>query len=748
MGNTSVDRVFIRNYLLFLFALTLCAGTLVYTLVSGNQTIDKVDDGVSRAHDVIVSAEQISTFVEGMLAAQRGYIITGQDDFLEDYDTQKLGLSEKIARISELTIDNPSQTSRVDEMRNYKTQLTEKLEERAAKYKPVPNVTPVFLDGVESVNNLKESIIQLNRAVLEEEYRHLDQRIKEVDNQKARYFNFLLIGVIVSSALLLLFNGVLLRSQRRRIQAESRLEDTEKRFALALEGTRDGIYDWNLVTGEVFYSARFFNMLGYDRHSFTGTPEDFRDLLHPEDAPRIWKSFEDYFSNRLPEYSSEFRLRRADGQWAWIHSRAQSIRDDKGKPLRVVGAHTDISFAKERQEKLEQEKKAAEDANRAKSDFLAHMSHEIRTPLTAISGIVEIFRGKQDNLDDRQKKLLHTLHSSTSALKDLVNDVLDFSKIESQELELSQEDFHLAKLFEEIISMMSLRANEKAVSFVFNYDGLSGAVFHGDRARIRQILINLIGNAIKFTDEGGVTIKAGIESRAEKPFLRIDVADTGIGIAPEHFDLVFERFKQADPGVSRKYGGTGLGLPISKNLAELMGGRIILSSQTGKGATFSLLLPDTTGRLESGYEPAVPTGGKAGQNPSISSGGRVLVVEDYEANVTVLSFILDDLGCAYDVARNGQDALELWEKNTYNLILMDVQMPIMDGFSATLKIRSAEQERSRPRTPVVGMTAHALVGDKDKCIAVGMDAYLPKPIIESDLRREIFRYIGHESLAA
>lgn len=744
-----MDRVFVRSYVLFFLALVLCCGGLIYTLIAGNISIAHTDDRVEHTHDVIAEAEQLSTLVEGMLAAQRGYIITGKREFLSDYDKKKAMLSNNIARISELIVDNPSQLSRLDEMRDYYVQFVAKLDERAAKYKPLPNINEGFLDDVEVIDKLKKNMTSLNASVLEEEYALLNQRIKAVDSQKSQYFLMLLVGCVLSGALLLLFNGFLLRSQRKRNLVETSLKSTEERFKLAVEGTQDGIFDWNLETGDVFYSAQIFNMLGMKNKSFIGTTEEFKNLLHPEDAPRVWKTVEDYLAGTTPEYAIEFRLKHQDGHWVWVNARARSIKDKDGKPVRMVGAHTDISLLKERQEKLEVEKKSAEHANRAKSDFLAHMSHEIRTPLTAISGIAEIFQTKLGNLDDRQKQLVSTLHSSTAALKALINDVLDFSKIEGGELELDCEKFQLADVFEEVISMMSLRANEKAISFVFDYDELVDATFYGDKLRLRQILLNLVGNAIKFTDEGYVRVKACVEDRDGSPFLRVDVSDTGIGIAPEHFDLVFERFKQADSTVSRRYGGTGLGLPISKNLANLMDGKIILSSQAGKGSTFTLLLPDKESSLKVKIQksPDSVTNFNTKLKSFIGKETRVLLVEDYEANIAVMSYILDDLGFPYDVARNGREGVELWKKNNYAIVLMDVQMPVMDGFTATQEIRTLERQEQRSRTPVIGITAHALVGDKNKCIEAGMDSYLPKPVVENDLKREMLKFMSAQKAA-
>ncbi|HRQ59923.1 MAG TPA: ATP-binding protein [Alphaproteobacteria bacterium] len=745
-----MNRIFVRNYALFFLTLVVCAGALVYVLIAGDISISRTDERVSHTHQVISSIEQLSGFVQGMVADQRGYVMTGKKSFLSDYESKKNRLSAQIARLAELIVDNPSQSSRLNEIRDYFLQLSMRLEERAAAYDPGQSMTDQFADGVEIVSTLKDSIIAISDTILDEEHALLSQRLKELEEQERTYFITIFVGVILTGALLLLSNGFLLQSHKNRNRIEASLRDTEERFALAVEGTQDGIFDWDLRTGKVFYSGRLLGMLGYEDSSFIGTMEDMKELLYPEDAPRMWQHMEDYLAGNVPEYFQEFRLKSRDGAWIWVQARAKSIVGMDGKPVRVVGAHTDISLLKERQEKLENEKKAAEEANRAKSDFLAHMSHEIRTPLTAISGIAEIFEQKQDNLNDKQKRLIKTLHSSTSALKELINDILDFSKINSGELELELNNFELAGLFETVISMMGLRANEKGISFVFDYKSTKNAVFHGDQARIRQILINLIGNALKFTEEGGVSVAAYPEERDGESFLRVDVTDTGIGIAPENFDVIFERFRQADSSVSRKYGGTGLGLPISQNLAKLMGGKIILSSEAGKGSTFTLLLPDKEGTLKK----AKPKKRADTKNlnrkiqTSLTQTSKILMVEDYEGNITVIGCILDDLGYAYDIAHNGQEALDLLAKNPYDIILMDVQMPVMDGLTATSEIRKIEKELSLPRTPIIGMTAHALVGDKDKCIEAGMDAYLPKPIVEVELKQEILKYLGSKKEAA
>ncbi len=469
-------------------------------------------------------------------------------------------------------------------------------------------------------------------------------------------------------------------------------------------------------------------------------------LMHPEDVRAALEYRKKYLKREIKEYNSTFRMRHASGSWVWINSRGKAIFDSAGNPLRMVGANTDITYLKESQERLRREKEIAERANRAKSDFLAHMSHEIRTPLTAISGIAEILDRAKDGMDAKQQKLVNTLGTSTSSLKDLISDILDFSKIESGELELEEKPFVISDLFEQVISIMSVKAHEKKLKFTFEYPSLIGINFLGDITRLRQILINLISNALKFSDKGQVEVKAYRAEIDGIPVLKIQVKDTGIGISEDKFALIFERFKQADSSVSRKYGGTGLGLPISKNLARMMGGDIQLESTLGQGSTFTLIIPfkETSSAKSSREKVSIITTHPAIKNASEK---RALLVEDYEGNIVVIGYILDDMGIPYDVARTGVEALSLWKKNQYNVILMDVQMPEMDGLTASKTIRELEEEKNLARTPIIGMTAHALVADKDKCIEAGMDAYLPKPIIEADLKNQIVSFLEKSKAA-
>lgn len=738
-----MNRSFVRNFFIFTIILAVCSGTLGFTLVRGERELEKTDELIMHTHKFITNVIQLSSLTEGVLASQRGYLLTSDATFLDDYKAKKNAISNNLAELSLLSEGQADQESRLAEARNYLNLFFVALEDKISLH--ADNVeagrTEIVTNAVERIDSLRDDIMRLTTSMLNSEYARSEMRVAQLESRKGQYFSSLFIGGICTTLLLFILNAFLLQAQRKRTRAETYLKGMEERLYLALEGTRDGIFDWDIVSGKIYFSKRFFEIIGYeDKGDFYGTPDDMQDYIHPEDYKRIWEYVDSYLNGEIEEYVQEYRMKHKSGRWVWIQSRATAIFDDKGKPIRMVGAHTDITPIMKNQKKLEAEKNEAQDANRAKSEFLAHMSHEIRTPLTAISGIAEILMKNYDSFNEKQQRLVKTLGSSTESLKDLINDVLDFSKIEGGELELDEGMFELDKIFEQTISMMSLKANEKGISFLFDYSVVKDREFYGDSKRIRQILINLIANAIKFTDLGGVTIKAYFDDRDGEDYLHIDVTDTGIGIAPEDFDLVFERFKQADSSVSRRYGGTGLGLPISRQLARLMGGDIFLSSEVGKGSTFRVFLP------------AKAKGVTANSNKReyvlddelrsvVSDENNVLIVEDYEGNIMLLSFILDELNLAYDVATSGKQAVEKFKDNHYDVIMMDVQMPEMDGFTATKIIRQIEAEKNMGATPIIGMTAHALVGDKDKCIEAGMDVYLAKPLITEEVKIVVLKYL-------
>jgi signal transduction histidine kinase/ActR/RegA family two-component response regulator len=377
-------------------------------------------------------------------------------------------------------------------------------------------------------------------------------------------------------------------------------------------------------------------------------------------------------------------------------------------------SRTSLRKARQRAESGEQ---AAEAANSAKSAFLATMSHEIRTPLNGVLGMAQAMAG--DKLTPVQRDRLSVIHRSGEALLAILNDVLDLSKIEAGKLELEAIPFDLTEVARGTYSAFTALANKKGLSFALDIDRAKGR-YLGDPTRLRQILYNLISNALKFTDHGEIRVTAIRDGE----ILEIAVADSGCGIAPENLPKLFSKFDQLDSSTTRRFGGTGLGLAICRDLAELMGGKIEVESRLGEGARFTIRLPLTYLGEEKPAAESLPA-----PPPELrSSGLRVLAAEDNTVNQLVLKTMLHQLGVEPVVVDNGAAAVEAWETGAWDVILMDIQMPGMDGLMASSHIRRAEARTGRPRTPIIALTANAMSHQVEQYLAAGMDGHVAKPI--------------------
>jgi two-component system, sensor histidine kinase and response regulator len=673
------------------------------------------------------------------------------------------------------------------------------------------------------------------------------------------------------------------QSKQEIARQSAELQAAQERFQRAVSGTQDALFEFNLLTGEIWHSPRFREMLGYAaaEDAAEGKLEAF---VHPDDGAIVGKAMGDHLQRGAP-YDIEYRLRKQDGSWLWVRARASAERDSYHKPLWLAGSIRDITEERAAREALVRATEEAEAASRSKSTFLATMSHEIRTPMNGIIGMTGLLL--DTGLDRVQRDYAETIRASADSLLTILNDILDFSKIEAGKLDIETLELDLRSNVDDVGSIMAFQAAAKGLELVVNVRPEVPQRVLGDPQRIRQCLLNLVGNAIKFTQGGEVVLEVcSIGRQNGRALVHFEVRDTGIGIPAASLDKLFQPFTQADSSTTRRFGGTGLGLSIVHKLVHMMGGQVGAQSEPGVGSTFWFTLPlepslssdaeqlplapagdrrvllvddnETNRRVLSSqmahagytvetastslqalellrspgprpfdvvvldYQMPDMDGAMLGEQimksreiaptrlmlltsldrsgdmqrfadigfsayltkpvrtrelldclnralsrdaedwhmhsqPIITRGtlvaseikrqytGRVLLVEDNAINQRVARRFLERLGCDVQVVGDGAQAVEAFQRGTYGFILMDMQMPVMDGLEATRHIR--ELERGKPRTPIVALTANAMMGTLERCLEAGMDDYLTKPLDISRLEDVLDRFMNAASPA-
>lgn len=539
--------------------------------------------------------------------------------------------------------------------------------------------------------------------------------------------------------------------------ARKTLHDERIRLQNVVDATQVATWEWDIPTGRLIVNEQWARLLGFEPDELEPvTYRSWEERAHPADLLSFRGRLEAHFRGATAFFEAYIRLRHREGDWIWIYGRGRVIaRDDEGKPLTMFGTHMDVTDAKRNEENLrrvnarlaeailEAEALAAraEKASRAKSDFLACMSHEIRTPLNGVIGMTGLLLDTE--LDEEQRRFARIIGDCGESLLHLIDDILDLSRIEAGKPSLEIVDFDPRALADAALDAQSQAAGEKGLALRLSVDEALPPFLRGAAARIRQVLNNLLSNAVKFTPTGEVLLSLSVESETERVAqVRFSVRDTGIGIAGEKRDRLFEAFFQVDGSATRPYGGAGLGLAIAKQLVEMMGGTLYVESEEGKGSTFSFCLPlvkasraDDVAAVE---EPFVVEQGRPHRRETI------LVVEDNDVSSQVALGLLDKLGFRAQAVSGGRKALEVLGKKAYDLVLMDVHMPEMDGMEATRLIRDGGAVHDG-NIPVVALTALAMEGDREKCIEAGMNDYVSKPISPAELARVLARWLPEAS---
>ncbi|HRG51312.1 MAG TPA: PAS domain S-box protein [Bacteroidia bacterium] len=488
-----------------------------------------------------------------------------------------------------------------------------------------------------------------------------------------------------------------------------------------------GSWEWDPINGKMYRSDEMYRIFGVSKEN--RAEEFYAQLVHPDDREYMDKIVENCYKDHMP-FNFFFRIIRPDGEERVLNSKGKVVTNGKGEVTRLVGTSQDVTDAKRAEQELMKAKQIAEQSLVLKETFLANMSHEIRTPMNAIIGFTDILIKR--NLQPQEKEYVQIIKNSGENLLRIINDILDISKIEADMIVFEEHPVSIKEIFKSLQTMMQQKATEKGLELIYKAEANVPDVLLGDPTRITQILLNLTGNSIKFTKTGKVEVAArALRDEKEKTVLQFAVSDTGIGIPEDKLNSIFERFKQAEDHTTRNYGGTGLGLSIAKQLVELQGGQMSITSKLNHGTQITFTLP--LKKTKKVYQ-IKPVDEERKFDPEELKKLKILLAEDNPINVKLVLSLFSDYGIEADVAENGKEAVELVKGNYYDLVLMDMEMPEMNGYEATTVIR----EDLKNKVPIIAMTAHAMAGEREKCFKLGMYDYISKPINANLLFEKIY----------
>ncbi len=697
---------------------------------------------VLHTQNVILEAEKVHASMLDMEIAQREYVLLHSSNSLTRYNKSLVQRDRAFNALLQLTKDNPQQQMILDSIHSLylKRTKTGQIAIALRDEKGFETAKSFIAQGKgqEMMNTFQKKINEFSGN----ERRLLQKRIMEAERNFRSVILIITCSVLISIAIILATMFLFIKDYERRLASRKRLRESELRLKNILNALPVGVFMINADGTPTYANTKAKELLGKDivsRSTIAEMPEIFH--AYKAGTTNIYPVPELPISKALqgkPQLGIEDMEIRRDNLIIPLRINAIPLFNSEGELECAISVFEDITLFKEAEHELINAKRLAEESLKIKEAFLANMSHEIRTPLNAIIGFTEILYNSK--MDKEEKELIKIIQTSGNNLLRIINDILDISKIESGMIRFEEHPLSIRDIFQSLRSMFTAQIKDKKVSVFFSEDENVPEVLNGDPVRLTQILINLIGNAVKFTQEGYITVSSRLEQDHNNTCtLSFFIKDTGIGIAEDKLQHIFERFNQADRSVTRNYGGTGLGLSIAKQLIELQGGTIRVSSQLGKGSEFYFTLPFTKGSFQ------VPEKNKPGNIPvdfNALQKKKILAVEDNLINVKLLEHIFSGKNIPIDIANDGKQALKALEQKPYDIILMDMELPELNGYETTQYIR----QQLKMDIPIIAMTAHAMAGEREKCLSIGMNDYLSKPLNTTLLFEKMYSILFREDI--